>query len=89
MPSDRRKNDSLSGFFDAGDDPRRRRRVVGVPGAGPSGPAMSGGPSGPAMRGPSGPAMSGAAPGAAPSAAEPARRRRRGADDDLMKQLYG
>jgi hypothetical protein len=89
MPSDRRKNDSLSGFFDAGDDPRRRRRVVGVPGAGPSGPAMSGGPSGPAMRGPSGPAMSGAAPGAAPGAAEPARRRRRGADDDLMKQLYG
>jgi len=92
MPSDKRKNDSLSGFFDAGDDPRRRRRVVGVPGAGPSGPAMrgpsgpamSGGPSGPAMRGPSGPALSGGA-----SAAEPARRRRRAADDDLLKQLYG
>ena len=87
MPSDRRKNDSLSGFFDAGDDPRRRRRVLGVPGTGPSGPAMSGGPSGPAMRGPSGPAMRGPS-GPRSGAAEPARRRR-GGDDDLLKQLYG
>jgi hypothetical protein len=92
MPSDRRKNDSLSGFFDAGSDPRRRRRVVGVPGAGPSGPAMSGGPSGPAMRGPGGPALrgpSGPAMSGGPGAAEPTRRRRRGGDDDLLKQLYG
>ena len=84
MPSDRRKSDSLNGFFDAGVDPRRRRRVVGVPGTGPSGPAMSGGPSGPAMRGPSGPAMSGG-----PGAATPQRRQRKGLDDDLLKQLYG
>jgi hypothetical protein len=93
MPSDRRKSDPLSGFFDAGDDPRRRRRVVGVPGTGPSGPAMSGGPSGPAMRGPSGPAMRGpsgpAMSGGGPGAAEPTRRRKSGGNDDLMKQLYG
>jgi hypothetical protein len=83
MPSKRRKDDSLNSFFDAGDESPRRRRVVGVAGTGPSGPAMRG-PSGPAMRGPSGPALSGG-----PGAATPARRRRGGADDDLLKQLYG
>ena len=100
MPSDRRKKDSLSGFLDTGDDPRRRRRVAGAPGAGPSGPALrgpsgpalSGGPSGPALRGPSGPALSGGPSGPALSGgANPAgtSRRRRPADDDLLKQLYG
>ncbi|NLF18719.1 MAG: hypothetical protein GX595_15915 [Lentisphaerae bacterium] len=101
MPSDRRKKDSLSSFLDTGDDPRRRRRVAGAPGAGPSGPALrggpsgpdlAGGPSGPALRGLSGPALSGGPSGPALSGGAKApgtSRRRRPADDDLLKQLYG
>lgn len=91
MASKKPPVDPLGGFLNAGNDGRRRRRVEAVPGRGPSGPAMSGGPSGPAMRGPSGPAMSGGPSGPAMSGGPAAdRRRRRGGDnDELLKQLYG
>ncbi|HQL87351.1 MAG: hypothetical protein GX574_00200 [Lentisphaerae bacterium] len=86
--------DILDDLFGADEEkPRRRRRVAApaTPGAGPSGPAMSGGPSGPAMSGgPSGPAMSGGpaikGKGAAPAA--PTSRRKR-LNKDEMKSLYG
>ena len=86
--------DILDDLFGADEEkPRRRRRVAApaTPGAGPSGPAMSGSPSGPAMSGgPSGPAMSGGpaikGKGAAPAA--PTSRRKR-LNKDEMKSLYG
>ncbi len=77
--------DILDDLFGADEEkPRRRRRVAApaTPGAGPSGPAMSGGPSGPAMSG--GPAIKGK--GAAPAA--PTSRRKR-LNKDEMKSLYG
>lgn len=79
------KPDILDDLFGADEEkPRRRRRVAApaTPGAGPSGPAMSGGPSGPAMSG--GPAIKGK--GAAPAA--PTKRRKR-LNKDEMKALYG
>ena len=87
------KKDILDDLFGADEEKPRRRRVAApaTPGAGPSGPAMSGGPSGPAMSGgPSGPAMSGGpaikGKGAAPAA--PTSRRKR-LNKDEMKSLYG
>ncbi|HOG50170.1 MAG TPA: hypothetical protein PKY10_06235 [Lentisphaeria bacterium] len=98
------KKDILDDLFGADEEKPRRRRVAApaTPGAGPSGPAMSGGPSGPAMSGgpsgpamsggPSGPAMSGGpaikgkGKGAAPTA--PTARRKR-LNKDEMKSLYG
>jgi len=95
--------DILDDLFGADEEkPRRRRRVAApaTPGAGPSGPAMSGGPSGPAMSGgPSGPAMSGGPSGPAMSGgpaikgkgaapAAPTSRRKR-LNKDEMKSLYG
>ena len=77
-------------LFAAPDNSSRRRRVAATGPAmsgGPSGPAMSGGPSGPAMSGgPSGPAMSGGLQG---KSSEPTKRRRRSADDEDMRALYG
>ena len=68
-------------LFAAPDNSSRRRRVAAT------GPAMSGGPSGPAMSGgPSGPAMSGGLQG---KSSEPTKRRRRSADDEDMRALYG
>ena len=84
----KKKTDAFDLFTTSATDSKRRRIAAPTStpsrSGGPSGPTMRGGPSGPAMSGgPSGPAMRGAGSSA------PVKRRRRSADDQDLKALYG
>ena len=67
------KKKSIDFDLFAAPDNSSRRRRVAA-----TGPAMSGGPSGPAMSG-----------GLQGKSSEPTKRRRRSADDEDMRALYG